>query len=52
MDPIGKNMTSFLYLASSVVDPDPHGTAPINLYWIRIRRNADPDPKEIEQKLK
>jgi hypothetical protein len=37
-------------MTSSVVDPDPHGTALNWLSWIRI--NADPNPDKGRWKLK
>jgi hypothetical protein len=41
-----------LVFLSSVLDPDPHGSALIWLSWIRIRiGNADPDPDRGAWKL-
>ncbi len=51
------NVLSFVFLVcscsfSSVVDPDPYGSALIWLSWIRIRvGNADPDPDPEAGKL-
>ncbi len=44
-------LSTFLFLETSVVDPDPHGSALIVVGWIRIRTpNADPDPGPGGQK--